>query len=102
MFNNYKLKRLSSSASQFCEKLERQKSFSNGFHLVVFMFLLAVTSVQAQTQRIPSGDGTFSNGPTFAANGWTVANQGVSPVKWAEQQLLAQHRLGQLQMLLHL
>ena len=51
--------------------------------------LIALTALfsfnsNAQTTLInPLGDGGFNNGNTFAANGWTVANQGVSPVKWA-------------------
>ena len=83
MFNNYSFK---SSLWQFSISFEKpieQKTKSNGFAFMVLMFLFAITGIQAQTPRIPSGDGTFSNGSTFAANGWTVANQGTSPVKWA-------------------
>jgi hypothetical protein len=44
--------------------------------------LLAILaqSVSAQTQRItPAGDGSFSNGATFAANGWTESNSANNP-----------------------
>jgi hypothetical protein len=83
MFINYSLKSTLSNLSLFSEKLIEKKSKTNSFVLMVLMLLSAVTDMQAQTQRIPAGDGNFSNGSTFAANGWTVANQGVSPVKWA-------------------
>ena len=47
------------------------------------MLLFASIGIQAQTTIInPAGDGGFNNGSTFAANGWTVANQGVNPSKW--------------------
>jgi hypothetical protein len=82
MFNNYNLKSSLWLLSHSCEKLYGHKTKPTNFVLMVFMALFTV-SLQAQTQRIPSGDGNFSNGSTFAANGWTVANQGVSPVKWA-------------------
>jgi hypothetical protein len=82
MFINYSLKSTLSNLSLFSEKLIEKKSKTNSFVLMVLMLLSAVTDMQAQTQRIPAGDGNFSNGSTFAANGWTVANQGVSPVKW--------------------
>ena len=83
MFNNYSFKSSLWHVSFFSEKRIEQKTKSNSFAMMVLMLLFAVTGIQAQTQRIPSGDGNFSNGATFAANGWTVANQGVSPVKWA-------------------
>ena len=82
MFNNYSFKSSLWHLSFSSEKPIGQKAKSNSFAVLVLMLLFAVTSIQAQTQRIPSGDGNFSNGSTFAANGWTVANQGVSPVKW--------------------
>lgn len=56
-------------------------------NLVGLLFILTAlfsNNSNAQTTIInPLGDGGFNNGNTFAANGWTVANQGVSPVKWA-------------------
>ena len=37
----------------------------------------------AQTTIInPAAEGGFNLGNTFAANGWTVANQGTNPSKW--------------------
>ncbi len=83
MFINYSLKSSLSHLSLFSEKLLEKKPKTNSFIFMVLMLLIAVTGMQAQTQRIPAGDGNFSNGSTFADNGWTVANQGVSPVKWA-------------------
>ena len=83
MFNNYSFKSSLWHLSSTCEKPIEKKAKSKSFAMLVLMLLFAVTSIQAQTQRIPSGDGNFSNGLTFASNGWTVANQGVSPVKWA-------------------
>jgi hypothetical protein len=83
MFINHSPKSTLSNLSLFSEKLLEKKTKINSFVLMVLMLLFAVTGIQAQTQRIPAGDGNFTNGSTFAANGWTVANQGVSPVKWA-------------------
>ena len=84
MFNNYTLKSLLSHFSTSSESGKGLKSSSNGFKLgVVMMLLFAINSIQAQTTIInPAGDGGFNNGSTFAANGWSVANQGVNPSKW--------------------
>ncbi|MEW6469444.1 MAG: T9SS type A sorting domain-containing protein [Bacteroidota bacterium] len=42
-------------------------------------FFLSCTSLVAQTTLIsPSGDGGFETGATFAANGWTVVNDGTN------------------------
>ena len=50
--------------------------------MVVFLIFVSF-NIDAQTTIIsPAGDGGFNNGSTFAANGWTVANQGVNPSKW--------------------
>ena len=55
-------------------------------NLVCLLFVLTALvsfNTNAQTTLInPLGDGGFNNGSTFAANGWTVANQGVNPSKW--------------------
>jgi hypothetical protein len=85
MFNNYTLKNLFPQFSSSSESSKDSKSISIGFKLgVVLMFLFALTSTQAQTTIIdPAGDGGFNNGSTFAANGWTVANQGSGDTKWA-------------------
>ncbi|MFM7105750.1 MAG: hypothetical protein ACKOW8_09545, partial [Flavobacteriales bacterium] len=49
----------------------------------LFTALMAVFSfgAVAQTDRIPIADGAFSNGATFALNGWTVSNSANNP--WA-------------------
>ncbi len=83
MFINYLLKSSLSHSSVSSEMHIEQKAKPKGFILTVLMLLFTLTSIQAQTNRIPVADGNFSNGSTFAANGWTVANEGVSPVKWA-------------------
>ena len=83
MFINYTLKSSLWHPSVLSERIKEQKAKSAGFAVVVLMLLFAVTGIQAQTNRIPIADGNFSNGATFAANGWTVANEGVSPTKWA-------------------
>jgi hypothetical protein len=58
------------------------KCYSKICCLIVALF--SVASLNAQTTIInPATDGGFNLGSTFAANGWTVANQGTSSVKWA-------------------
>ena len=48
-----------------------------------FMFFFAI-GLNAQTTLInPATDGGFNSGTTFAANGWTVANEGTGAIKWA-------------------
>ncbi|MBF6640307.1 hypothetical protein IVB69_02320 [Flavobacterium sp. J49] len=84
MFINYFLKSslLNSSSSDGNHFGQKPKSF--GFAWLALMLLFAVTGIQAQTTIInPATDGGFNLGSTFAANGWTVANEGVSSVKWA-------------------
>jgi hypothetical protein len=83
MFINYFLKSSRSLSSLLGGKYFGQKPKSFGFALVALMLLSAVAGMQAQTTIInPATDGGFNLGSTFAANGWTVANEGVSPVKW--------------------
>ena len=64
---------------------QSQKKQKSILHVMcTFFMFFFVIGVQAQTTIInPATDGGFNLGTTFAANGWTVANQGVSPVKWA-------------------
>nr|WP_294936232.1 T9SS type A sorting domain-containing protein [uncultured Flavobacterium sp.] len=51
---------------------------------LVLSFFCFSTSLFSQTIVInPATDGGFNSGNTFAANGWTVANEGTGPVKWA-------------------
>ncbi len=83
MFINYFLKSSLSQLSSSDGKHIGQKPKSFGFAWL-FLLLFAVTGIQAQTTIInPATDGGFNLGSTFAANGFTVANEGVSPVKWA-------------------
>ena len=82
MFLNYFLKSSSAMFSFFNRKGNEQKPKSIGFALVVLMLLFTLTNMKAQTQLIPASDGAFNSGSTFAANGWTVANDGVGAVKW--------------------
>lgn len=82
MLLNYFLKGMSGPTSSLRRKGDEHKPKSIGFALVILMLLFASTSMKAQTQLIPVSDGAFSSGNTFAANGWTVANEGVGPVKW--------------------
>lgn len=51
--------------------------------LVLFLFCFT-NQLYSQTTIInPATDGGFNSGSTFAANGWTVANEGTGPIKWA-------------------
>jgi hypothetical protein len=48
--------------------------------LLLLITLFTSFSSMAQTERItPAGDGSFSNGSTFGANGWTVSNSANNP-----------------------
>lgn len=61
---------------------ERYKLFYSMF--LFLSFFCFSDSLFSQTTLInPTTDGGFNLGNTFAANGWTVANEGVGPVKWA-------------------
>ena len=52
--------------------------------LLIALTALVSFNSNAQTTIInPSGDGGFNSGTTFASNGWTVANEGTGPIKWA-------------------
>ena len=62
------------------------KKQQNGMLQIALCFFLffSVFVLQAQTTLInPATDGGFNSGTTFAANGWTVANEGTGPIKWA-------------------
>lgn len=82
MIVNYFTKSSSRSASIPRSNDNEQKPSSIGFALGFLMFLFASVNVKAQTQLIPTSDGAFETGNTFAANGWTVANDGNGAVKW--------------------
>ena len=63
--------------------LERKQKTTLNIMLGIFMFFVFF-GLQAQTTLInPATDGGFNSGSTFAANGWTVANEGTGPIKWA-------------------
>ena len=63
--------------------LERKQKMTLNIMLGFFMFFVFF-GLQAQTTLInPATDGGFNSGSTFAANGWTVANEGTGPIKWA-------------------
>ncbi|MEI6882285.1 MAG: hypothetical protein WCK82_13265, partial [Bacteroidota bacterium] len=49
---------------------------------LVATFLLAFSSIFAQTDRIPVSDGAFSNGASFAANNWSVSNGATPNHQW--------------------
>jgi hypothetical protein len=72
MFNNYTFK---------------TKPSMNLLGMLALLLTCFVTNTQAQTTLIGTGTGAtgggdFSKGSTFAANGWTVANQGSGATKW--------------------
>jgi len=82
MITNYALKSSFETILSLGKMSNGQKPKSNGFVAVVLMLLFSITEMQAQTQLIPTADGGFETGSTFAANGWTVANEGAGVVKW--------------------
>ena len=82
MINNNYAKKLFRAVSVSSSSTGEKKSHSVSFWGVVVTLLLVVTGTYAQTDRIPVNDGNFSNGSTFAANGWTAANEGTNPAKW--------------------
>ena len=76
------------------KKLQRNKvmdyfNFKKRTKLLRSMFLILSLfcfseSLFSQTTLINSAtDGGFNSGSTFAANGWTVANEGTGPIKWS-------------------
>jgi hypothetical protein len=63
--------------------LERKQKTTLNIMLGIFMFFVFF-GLQAQTTLInPATDGGFNSGSTFAANGWTIANEGTGNIKWA-------------------
>jgi hypothetical protein len=64
------------------QALKKQKS---RLHVMfTFFMFFFVIGLQSQTTLInPATDGGFNSGSTFASNGWTVANEGTGPIKWA-------------------
>jgi hypothetical protein len=80
MSYNYNLPSFLGKHSLF-DEVTRKRRLLQGFMLLMMVFSLS--GLQAQTTLInPTTDGGFNSGNTFAANGWTVANEGVGAVKW--------------------
>lgn len=53
------------------------------FALMTLLMVFSVHNLQSQTVLInPANEGGFNQGTTFAANGWTAANEGNGAVKW--------------------
>lgn len=81
MSYNYKLLSFLLKPTSFDEVLSKRR-LSHGFALMILMTVFSI-SVKAQTTLInPATDGGFNSGSTFAANQWTVANEGIGAVKW--------------------
>ena len=64
---------------------QSQKKQKSILHVMcTFFMFFFVIGLNAQTTIInPATDGGFNTGTTFASNGWTVANEGTGPIKWA-------------------
>ena len=63
-----------------------KSTFEKGYLKTYCFFAIlffSITCLNAQTTIInPATDGGFNSGATFAANGWTTANDGTGLVKW--------------------
>lgn len=67
--------------NRFVSKNETNQFFKKLMVLSLFCF---ASSLYSQSTLInPDAEGGFNLGNTFAANGWTVANEGTGPIKWA-------------------
>ncbi|WP_300570899.1 T9SS type A sorting domain-containing protein [Flavobacterium sp.] len=51
--------------------------------LILSLFCFSDSLFSQTTLINPATDGGFNSGSTFAANGWTVANEGTGTIKWA-------------------
>lgn len=60
---------------------ERNKLLNSVF-LILSLFCFSGSLFSQTTLINPATDGGFNLGNTFAANGWTVANEGTGPIKW--------------------
>ncbi len=60
---------------------ERNKLL-NSLFLILSLFCFPGNLFSQTTLINPATDGGFNLGNTFAANGWTVANEGTGPIKW--------------------
>jgi hypothetical protein len=82
MSYNYNLLRFLWERSSSGETTNKRQSV-HGFAFMILMTVFSISGIHAQTTLInPATDGGFESGSTFAANGWTVANEGAGPVKW--------------------
>lgn len=67
--------------NRFVSKNKTNQFFKKLMVLSLFCF---ASSLYSQSTLInPAAEGGFNLGNTFAANGWTVANEGTGPIKWA-------------------
>ena len=60
---------------------ERNKLLHRMF-LIVSLFCFSGSLFSQTTLINPATNGGFNLGNTFAANGWTIANEGTGPIKW--------------------
>jgi hypothetical protein len=76
MTNFYKI-----GVTSFQSKKKQKSILHVMFTFFMFFFVIGLN---AQTTLInPATDGGFNSGSTFAANGWTVGNEGTGNIKWA-------------------
>ncbi|MES2811278.1 MAG: T9SS type A sorting domain-containing protein [Bacteroidota bacterium] len=61
---------------------KRTKLLQSTF-LIMSLFCFTDSLFSQTTLINPATDGGFNSGNTFAANGWTVANEGTGMIKWA-------------------
>ena len=99
MFNNYTLKGLLENSS----RVAKRKPSSSWLGMLALLLTCFVTNTQAQTTLIGTGTGAtgggdFEKGSTFAANGWTVANQGSGATKWVVGTAVSQSNSGTTQL----
>ncbi|ESU22682.1 hypothetical protein FEDK69T_19400 [Flavobacterium enshiense DK69] len=68
-----------------CFGLKKENRLLHGTVVALSLFCFSNSSFAQQTTIInPAEEGGFEKpGNTFAANGWTVANEGTGPIKWA-------------------
>lgn len=84
MSNNYKCNQLVEGLALKSNPLNKTRFRLKSYGMMVLLTLFAVANSNAQTTLInPATDGGFNSGPSFAANGWTVASEGSGMVNWA-------------------
>jgi type IX secretion system substrate protein/Ig-like domain-containing protein len=65
-----------------CFEFKKQTQLLHSMFLVLSFFCFSNNLFSQTTLINPLTDGGFNSGSTFAANGWTVANEGSGPIKW--------------------